>query len=224
MTTETKKTDPSRVTLGSAAHPVRFSYAWVFEPKIDEEKIDKKTGKPRELYSMQIIIPKSDPTAKALIDKAVRAAADTKIPGKAIPSVWKLPLRDGDEEWEDKGEAVKGCWFVNCSSVRKPQVVGIAKHTEETIAQWELDHEHETDSFKRLNRPKLGQLIRLEKEEFKSGDYGRVTVNFYYFENESKGVAVGLNNVQKLADGEALGGNASNADDDFGDLEDGFAD
>ena len=107
MTTETKKTDPSRVTLGSAAHPVRFSYAWIFEPKIDEEKLDKKTGKPRELYSMQIIIPKSDPAAKALIDKAVRAAADTKIPGKAIPSVWKLPLRDGDEEWEEKGEAVK---------------------------------------------------------------------------------------------------------------------
>ena len=51
-----------------------------------------------------------------------------------------------------------------------------------------------------------------------------MTVNFYYFENESKGVAVGLNNVQKLADGEALGGNASNADDDFGDLEDGFDD
>lgn len=223
MTTETKKTDPSRVTLGSAQFPVRFSYAWIFEPKIDEEKIDKKTGKPKELYSMQILIPKADASAKAAIDKAIRAAADAKIPGKAIPSVWKLPLRDGDEEWEEKGEVVKGHWFINCSSARKPQVVGTAKHTDETVAQWELDHEHETDAFKRANRPKVGQLIRLEKEEFKSGDYGRVTVNFYYFEVDSKGVAVGLNNVQKLADGEPLG-NSSNADDDFGDLEDGFND
>lgn len=222
MTTETKK-DATRVTLGSAAHPVRFSYAWVFEPKIDEEKIDKKTGKPKELYSMQILIPKTDPGVKAIIDKATRAAADEKIPGKAIPSVWKLPLRDGDEEWEEKGEVVKGHWFINCSSARKPQIVGTAKHNEETIAQWEIDHEQETDAWKRANRPKPGQYIRLEKEEFKSGDYGRVTVNFYYFEVDSKGVAVGLNNIQKLLDGEPLG-NSSSADDDFGDLEDGFDD
>lgn len=223
MANETKKEDLSRITLGSAQYPVRFSYAWVFEPKIDEEKIDKKTGKPKELYSMQILIPKADPAVKATIEKAIRAAADTKIAGKAIPSIWKLPLRDGDEEWEDKGEVVKGHWFLNCSSVRKPQVVGTVKHTEESIAQWELDHEHETDAFKRANRPKVGQLIRLDKEDFKSGDYGRVTVNFFYFENESKGIAVGLNNIQKLVDGEPLG-NSSNADDDFGDLEDGFND
>lgn len=224
MTTETKKEDPTRLRLGSAQFPCRFSYAFVFEPKVDEEKVDKKTGKPKALYSTQVLIPKADPQARGKINKAVRAAADTKIPGKAIPSIWKLPLRDGDEEWEEKGEHVKGHWFLNCSSMRKPQIVGTEKHTEDTVAQWELDHEQEAESWKRANRPKVGQFIRLEKEDFKSGDYGLVTVNFYYFENESKGIAVGLNNIQKLADGEALGGNASNADDDFGDLEDGFAD
>ena len=55
-------------------------------------------------------------------------------------------------------------------------------------------------------------------------DYGRISVNFYYFENESKGIAVGLGNIQKRKDGEALGGTRTTADDDFGDLEDGFED
>lgn len=195
---EEKKVDPTRITLGSPELPVRFSYAWFFEPKVDDEKIDKKTGKPLEMYQSMILIPKEDTAAKAAIEKAVRAAADTKIPNKAIPSIWKTPLRDGDEEWEDKGEYMKGHWFFNCSSKRRPQVVGTERDIE-------------------------GKLERLEKDDFKSGDYGRVTVNFYYFENESKGIAVGLGNVQKLKDGESLGGGHS-ADDDFGDLEDGFKD
>lgn len=196
---EEKKVDPTRITVGSREFPVRFSYAWFHEPKIDEKKIDKKTGKPEEMYTGMIMVPKADKAAKAMIEAAVRAAADTKIPNKSIPSMWSLPLRDGDEEWEEKGEHMKGHWFFNCKSKRKPDVAGTER---------DMDN----------------KLVRLSKDEFKSGDYGRVTVNFYYFENETKGIAVGLGNVQKLKDGEPLG-NSSSADTDFDDdMEAGFAD
>jgi hypothetical protein len=49
-----------------------------------------------------------------------------------------------------------------------------------------------------------------------SGCYARVSLRFYaYNSNGSKGVAAGLGNIQKLADGEPLGGKRS-AEADFG--------
>jgi hypothetical protein len=225
MTEQTKSVDPTRVKLGSPKFPVRFSYAFILEPKIDEKKIDKKTGKPEEKYSCMVMIPKDDPTAKDAIEAGIRAAADTKIPGKKIPSSWSYPLRDGDEEADEKGEHMKGHWFFNCTAKRKPQLVGTGKWTEEDIAAWDEEHEMETSEFIKKNRPEIGTLKRLDKSQFKSGDYGRISVNFYYFENETKGIAVGLGNVQKLKDGESLGGSSTSADDDFDDdMEEGFAD
>lgn len=56
----------------------------------------------------------------------------------------------------------------------------------------------------------------IEKEDFYSGCYGRASINFYAFNtNGNKGVACGLNNLQKLADGERLSGGSS-AEEDFG--------
>ena len=47
--------------------------------------------------------------------------------------------------------------------------------------------------------------------------YARFSVNFYAFNsNGNKGIACGLNNVQKLCDGAPLGGK-SRAEDDFDD-------
>lgn len=223
--TEEKKIDLTRVTVGSAKFMARFSYAWFFEPKVDDEKIDKKTGKPAEKYSGMIIFPKSDTATEKAVRDAIRAAADTKVPGKKIPPAWSFPLRDGDEEADEKGEFLKGNWFFNCTSKRKPDVVGTEKWTEETVAEWDAEHEMEDTTFIRKNRPKVGSLVRLDSSDFKSGDYGRVTVNFYYFENETKGIAVGLNNVQKLKDGDALGGVSTTADADFDDdMDAGFED
>lgn len=225
MTDQTTQTDPTRVKLGSTKFPVRFSYAFVHEPKVDEKKIDKKTGKPEEKYACMVMIPKADEAAKESFEAAVRAAADTKIPGKKIPSSWSYPLRDGDEEADEKGEHMKGHWFFNCTSKRKPDLVGTAKWTEEDLEAWDEEHEMETADFIKKNRPEVGKLKRLDKGQFKSGDYGRVTVNLYYFENETKGIAVGLGNIQKLKDGEALGGTSTSADNDFDDdMEEGFAD
>ena len=52
------------------------------------------------------------------------------------------------------------------------------------------------------------------------GKFGRASVNFYAFNsNGNRGIACGLNNIQKLSDGTPLGGH-SRAEDDFADLDD----
>jgi hypothetical protein len=224
MSTE-KKTDGRHLTIGSEKNPVRFSYANLFEPKVeDENKIDKKTGKPAEFYSVQVIISKKDEATVAAINGAVSFAAKEKLGDKKIPTMWKLPLRDGDEEWEEKGEHLKGAWFFNCKSKGRPNVVGTRKYTEEDVARWDENNELQPPEYIARNRPKVGKLVPLDSEDFKSGDYGRISIDTYYFEAESKGIAVGLGNVQKLKDGDSLGGTRTSADDDFGDLEDGFKD
>ena len=60
----------------------------------------------------------------------------------------------------------------------------------------------------------------LDTSELYSGIYGRASINFYAFNsNGNKGIACGLNNLQKLRDGEPLGGK-SRAEDDFADDDD----
>ena len=54
----------------------------------------------------------------------------------------------------------------------------------------------------------------LDPNEVYSGCYGRVSVIFYpYNASGSKGIACGLNNVMKVAEGERLGGGTSAASD-----------
>ena len=222
--TEIKK-DPKRITIGSKEFPVRYSYAAFFTPKEDEDgKIDKKTGKPLAFYSCQVIIDKEDEASVEAINAAVRAAVVEKIGDKKTPITWKLPLRDGDEEYEEKGEHLKGMWFLNCKSKGRPNVVGVRKYTEEDLEAWDDENEMQSPDYKAKNRPKLGKLIPLKEDELKSGDYGRISLNMYYFETESKGIAVGLGNVQKLKDGDSLGGTRSSAEEDFADIEEGFDD
>lgn len=101
----------------------------------------------------------------------------------------KTPLRDGDDERPDD-EAYAGCYFINANSATKPGVVDAAC-----------------------------QPI-LDTSELYSGIYGRASINFYAFNtNGNKGIACGLNNLQKLRDGEPLGGK-SRAEDDFADMDD----
>ena len=55
----------------------------------------------------------------------------------------------------------------------------------------------------------------LERSEVYSGVYGRASINFYAFNsNGNRGIACGLNNLQKIKDGEPLGGKLS-AEADF---------
>ena len=56
----------------------------------------------------------------------------------------------------------------------------------------------------------------LDQSEVYSGCYCRFSVDFYPFNGKQNGVAAGLNNIQKVCDGEPLAG-GSRAEDDFDD-------
>lgn len=142
-------------------------------------------------YSISAIIPKTDKQTIAKIKTAIERAKEEAITkwGGKIPPNLKLPLRDGDIDRPDD-EAYAGCYFINANSRQAPQVV---------------------DS-------RVQPIV--DQSEVYSGCYGRISVTMYgYNSNGNRGIAAGLGNVQKLKDGESLGGRA-NAADEFESVED----
>jgi len=136
-------------------------------------------------YSVSAIIPKSDTKTVNAIKAAIEQAKKDSVSkwGGKIPANLKLPLRDGDIDRPDD-EAYAGCYFFNANSRQAPQVV---------------------DS-------KVQPI--LDQSEVYSGCYGKISVTFYgYNSNGNRGIAAGLGNIQKLKDGESLGGRTSAADD-----------
>ena len=142
-------------------------------------------------FSVSLIIPKSDTATVNKIKAAIQAAYEEgesklKGSGKTVPalSVLKTPLRDGNLERPDD-EAYADSYFVNANSATAPGIVDADR-----------------------------QPI-LDRSEVYSGVYGRASINFYAFNsNGNKGIACGLNNLQKIKDGEPLGGKSC-AEDDF---------
>lgn len=140
-----------------------------------------------EKYSVSLIIPKSDTKTINAINKAVDAAIEEgrgKFGGK-IPNktALKLPLRDGDID-RPNDEAYANSYFINANSSTAPQIVD--KQVEPI----------------------------LDRSDVYSGVYARVSINFYAFNsNGNRGIACGLGNIQKIRDGEPLGGKTSAADD-----------
>ena len=61
--------------------------------------------------------------------------------------------------------------------------------------------------------------LQFAPTEVKAGDYCRATFNVFAFENRKKGVALGLQNVQLICEGEAFGAERPDAEDDFDDLD-----
>ena len=140
-----------------------------------------------EKYSVSLIIPKADTKTLGAIQKAIDSAIEEgrgKFGGK-VPSkaTLKLPLRDGDVDRPDD-EAYTNCYFINANSSSAPEIVD-----------------------KSLNPV-------LNRSEVYSGVYARVSINFYAFNsNGNRGIACGLGNIQKVRDGEPLGGKTSASDD-----------
>lgn len=142
-------------------------------------------------YSVSLIIPKSDTVTVDKINAAIKAAyteGESKLKGngRSVPplSAIKTPLRDGDMERPDD-EAYKNSYFINANSAAAPGIVDADRN------------------------------VILERSEVYSGVYGRASINLYAFNsNGNKGIACGLNNLQKIKDGEPLGGK-SRAEDDF---------
>ena len=147
-------------------------------------------------YSVSAIIPKSDTKTVNAIKAAIEQAKKDSVSkwGGKVPGNLKLPLRDGDIDRPDD-EAYAGCYFFNANSRQAPQVV---------------------DS-------KVQPI--LDQNEVYSGCYGKISVTFYgYNSNGNRGIAAGLGNIQKLKDGESLGGRTSAADDFQTEDEDDFLD
>lgn len=94
---------------------VRFTYAFVFEPKLN-----KMSGK--EEYFVRVLVPKSDTETLKVINKAIRDTATDKWGAKAeqVLKASKYPLHDGDDKDD---EAYKGMYYFNAKSTRKPNVV-----------------------------------------------------------------------------------------------------
>lgn len=140
----------------------------------------------QKFYSCALLIPKSDTITLKKIKAAIEAAKENGkgIFGGKIPSNLKLPLRDGDAEKPDD-ETYAGHYWINVKSKQKPGLVDKEKN--------EI----------------------LDPADLYSGCYVRATINAFAFaKSGNKGIGFGLNNMQKLSDGEALSGR-SRAEDDF---------
>jgi hypothetical protein len=138
-------------------------------------------------YSVSLIIPKEDKVTIDKIKAAIEVAKQEGLSklGGKIPANLKTPLRDGDIDRPDD-PAYADSYFVNANSTIRPGIVDA----------------------------NLQPII--DSTEFYSGCYGRASIVFYaYNANGNKGIACGLQNLQKLEDGEPLGGR-SRAEDDFG--------
>lgn len=147
-------------------------------------------------YSGSLIISKDDAKTIEKVNKAIQAAyeeGESKLKGngKSVPKLetLKTPLRDGDLERPDD-PAYANSYFINANSNTAPGVV-----------------DANCDPI-------------MTRSEIYSGVYIRASINFYAFSvNGNRGIACGLNNIQKMHDGEPLGSKAS-AESDFATCDD----
>ena len=162
----------------------RLSYVHLFKPYAYMPGQEEK-------YSCTILVPKTDVATKQAIDNAIAVATERGIKDRlngVKPPVLAIPVYDGDgvrpSDGMPFGEECKGHWVFTASAKADypPQVV------DQSV------------------QPILNQT------EVYSGMYANVCVNFYpYAFGGKKGIGVGLGPVQKVADGEPLGGTSASA-------------
>lgn len=110
----------------------------------------------------------------------------TEAFGKWSPKTMTSSLKDGDTKDEEKYPLFQGKMFISASSNFQPQLIDMAR---EPI---------------------------LDESEFYAGCYARASVTAYAWTfNGKKGVSLNLCNVQKMADGKALGSSRKAAVDEF---------
>lgn len=161
---------------------VRLSYVHLFEPYAHQSGNEPK-------YSATILLPKSDIATKQKIDAAINAAIQEGVSSKwngVRPPVLAIPVHDGDgvrpSDGMPFGDECKGHWVFTASSKQAQEIID------------------------------LGMNKIMNQTEVYSGIYARVLVRFFpYNSNGKKGIGCGLGPVQKLEDGEPLGGRISAA-------------
>lgn len=129
-------------------------------------------------YSLSALISKNDAATIALIQSTIDNATEKSLQkwGGKIPTNLKTPLHDGDIEKADN-PIYQNCYYLNAKCREAPQIVDYNV------------------------QPILNQT------ELYSGCYGNISIIFYgYNYGGAKGIGVWLCNIQKIKDGEPLGG------------------
>lgn len=165
---------------------VRLSYTHLDKPYAQQPGQEPK-------YSATVLVPKNPANNRALIDAAIKEATARALEkfGKAFPATPKISVHDGDgvrpSDGQPFGDECKGHWVFTASSKTPVSVVD-------------------------LNLQPI-----LDANQIYSGMYANVGVTFFgYNAPQNKGIGVALDNVQKIADGEQLGGQRASVEDDFG--------
>lgn len=185
----------------------RVSYPNVFKP----QEIKRDDGTTVHEYSLVALFPKGA-NLDALKKEVIRVMTDKFGPDRnQWPDNWRNPLRDqGEKKRIDKatgkvilGEDGKpllhdgceaGAVFINMKSKQKPGVVD--QNVQDII----------------------------DETQFYAGCWARASVSGYWYDHKgNRGVAFGLRNIQKLRDGEPLGGR-TRPEDDFEPIDTGDGD
>jgi hypothetical protein len=147
-------------------------------PNVFTPALNKLSGK--EEYSIVALFGKGQDLTdlKKLAEKTLVEALGADK--SKWPKNLKSPFRDQEDMAKDgvlPAGAEAGAMFIRLKSKQKP---GVVDANVEPI---------------------------INAKDFYAGCYARASVNCYYYDHvANKGVAFGLNNIQKLSDGELLGG------------------
>ena len=150
-----------------------------------QPRLNELSGK--EEYSLTLLVPKEDKDTSAKLKSAMEAAIAAKRNGKT-PAGLQKPVHDGDGEKPnggEYGEECRGHWVLNVKSNKRPGIIDAA----------------------------MNDVI--DPNEFVSGDYCRVSLGAYAYDNMRRGVSFGVNKIQVVAKGAPLGGARSRPQDDF---------
>ena len=181
-------------------NPTRFLTPWfraafvsVFTPAKGMNEGDKQKYELTMLFDPQHV----DITAmKQAVYNCAKEKWGTKIkpsPTFDLPPGFRSPFRDGNEKPDYTGYENMIFAAARANLNHKPQIVD-------------------------ENRVEIGPM---DQPGFYSGCYARATISMWAYDTSgNKGVSLNLNNVQKLADGEAFGGGKVDAMDEFDSADD----
>lgn len=123
MATTSKKIKPVNPYVNGTRVLVhgRLSYAHIWEPWSNDEKIDKK-------YQTVLLIPKDDQKSHDAVMKAIEQAKTEGIASKwggKLPKKLMIPIKDGDDS---DNESFHGYWYLNAKANRAPAVLDVTKN------------------------------------------------------------------------------------------------